>query len=304
MKNNDRKYGIVKKLKAVWQLMRLEHGGMIVLAIFIGFLITQRAFPAFDKLIFTIFTAIFLQASTFALNDYYDLEIDRKNNRTDRPLVRGDLAPKTALYLFLVSFPLGILCSLFVNWTCFLIALVTGIFAIFYDVSLKKVKLLGNFFIAYTMAIPFVFGGAAVLKTNTLDLNLHPAVLIISLIAFLAGVGREIMKDVMDFEGDREKGVKSFPLYVGVRVSNIITALFYISAIILSFFPFLLKDYGIYYQNLYYLFFVFLTDVMLFSTSVQLVTKKRANMKFHRRFTLIAIFIGLVAFLIGAFIGG
>jgi len=302
--NNDRKYRIVKKLKAVWQLMRLEHGGMIVLAIFIGFLIAQRAFPAFDKFLFTIFTAIFLQASTFALNDYYDLGIDRGNVRIDRPLVRGDLAPMTALYLFLVLFPLGIICSFFVNPTCFFIALITGIFAIFYDVVLKKIKLLGNFFIAYTMAIPFVFGGAAVLKTSTLDLNLHPAIIIISLIAFLTGVGREIMKDVMDFEGDKEEGVKSFPWYVGIRASNVITALFYSSAIVLSFFPFFLENYGVYYQNLYYLFIVSITDIMLLITSAQLVMKKRANMKFHRKFTLIAISIGLFAFLAGTFIGG
>ena len=66
------------------------------------------------------FNALFLEASTFALNDYYDLEIDKKNKRDDRPLVRGDLSPKTALYLFTVFFPLGIVCSYFVNLTCFI----------------------------------------------------------------------------------------------------------------------------------------------------------------------------------------
>lgn len=308
--NKDRNYGIGNKIKAVWQLMRLEHGGMIVLAIFVGFLIAERAFPVLDKLLLTVFTAIFLQASTFALNDYYDLEIDRINNRIDRPLVRGDLKPRTALYLFFICYPLGIICSSFVNPTCFLIAVITGIFAIFYDVFLKKVKVLGNFFIAYTMAIPFVFGGAAVLKTNTFDLNLHPAILIISLIAFLTGVGREIMKDVMDFEGDREKGVKSFPYYFGIYISNVITALFYISAVILSFLPFLLTDYGVYYQNIYYLVIVLVTDAILFIAAIQLVTSlqqtdyRKTNMRRERRYTLVAMFFGLLAFLVGALVGG
>ncbi|MCK4347905.1 MAG: hypothetical protein KAW47_04740, partial [Thermoplasmatales archaeon] len=69
----------MKKFKAVWELMRLEHGVMIAIAILIGSLIAARTFPASDKFILTFFTALFLEASTFALNDYYDLEIDKKN---------------------------------------------------------------------------------------------------------------------------------------------------------------------------------------------------------------------------------
>lgn len=304
--NNDRNYGIGKKIKAVWELTRLGHGVMIAIAILIGFLITERTFPAIDKFFLTMFTGFFLQASTFALNDFFDLEIDRINNRTDRPLVRGDLEPRTAFYLFLLCFPLGIICSYFVNWTCFLIALFTGMFAIFYDLVLKKIKVLGNFFIAYTMAIPFVFGGAAVLN----NLNLHPAIFTIASIAFLSGAGREIMKDIMDFEGDKEKGVKSFPYYFGIYISNAITALFYISAVILSFLPFLLIEYGVYYQNIYYLAIVLVTDAILFITAIQLVTSlqqtdyRKTNMRRERKYTLIAMFFGLLAFLVGALVGG
>jgi geranylgeranylglycerol-phosphate geranylgeranyltransferase len=296
--------GTMGKGRAIWQLMRLEHGVMIALAILVGSLIAQKEFPAIEKFLLTFCTALFLEASTFALNDYYDLEIDRRNNRTDRPLVRGDLAPKTAVYLFCIFFPLGILCSYFVNLTCFLIALLTALFAIFYDAVLKKIKLLGNFFIAYVMAIPFVFGGAAVLKTSSLDLNMNPAIFIIALIAFLAGAGREIMKDVMDVEGDVKKGVKSFPRYIGIRASNGIAAIFYLIAIGLSFIPFFVPGYGVYYQNNYYFILVFITDTMLLSTSIQLLIKKRPNMNFYRKYTLGALFIGLLAFLVGAFIGG
>ncbi len=292
----------MKKIKAIWQLMRLEHGFMIAIAILVGSFIASKSFPVFEKFIFTFFTALFLEASTFALNDYYDLEIDKKNKRIDRPLVRGDLSPKSALYLFTLFFPIGIICSYFVNIPCFIIALITAIFAVFYDVKLKKIKLLGNFFIAYTMAIPFIFGGVAVIKENTFIFNLFPAIFIVAFIAFLAGSGREIMKDVMDFKGDTEKGVKSFPKYIGIRKSNIISALFFILAIILSFLPFLISDYGFYYRNYYYLLLILITDAILLVISINLIFKKKINMKFYRKFTLIALFIGLLAFLIGAFI--
>jgi 4-hydroxybenzoate polyprenyltransferase len=99
-------------------------------------------------------------------------------------------------------------------------------------------------------------------------------------------------------EGDKEKGVKSFPKYIGPRKSNIVAALFYIIAIILSFLPFFMKRFEIYYLNNYYLVLVFLTDTMLLSTSLHLIFKKKPHLKIYRKFTLIAIFLGLLAFLI------
>ncbi len=298
------------KGKAIWQLMRLEHGIMLFLAIVIGAIISQQTIYHNTNLplisvVLTFFTALFLEASTFALNDYYDLEIDRINKRTDRPLVRGDISPKTALYLFYVLFPLGLICSFFVNMTCFLIALITALISVFYDVKLKQIKLIGNFYIAYIMAIPFIFGGISVLgKSASFFESVNPAIYIIALIAFLAGAGREIMKDVMDYKGDLTKGVKSFPRYIGIRASNAIAAVFYLVAIALSFVPFFVKGYGMYYQNTIYFVLVFLTDTMLLSTSMQLLLKKKPQMSFNRKFTLIALFIGLLAFLTGAFIGG
>jgi geranylgeranylglycerol-phosphate geranylgeranyltransferase len=289
----------VKKLKAFWELMRLEHGIMIAIAILIGSLIALKGqgFPSYDKFILTFFTALFLEASTFALNDYFDLEIDSKNKRKDRPLVRGDLSPRSALYLFFIFYPLGLICSYFVNLTCFIIALITALFAILYDFKLKKIKLLGNFYIAYVMAIPFIFGGAAVLKNNVLFFEISPAIYIIAFIAFLTGSGREIMKDVMDYQGDREKGVRSFPKYIGSRKSNILASSFYIIAIVFSFFPFFIKNFDIYYLNYYYLAIVIITDIMLLTTAIHLIFKKKPYLGLYRKYTLVAIFIGLIAFL-------
>jgi len=294
----------MKKLKAVWELMRLEHGVMIFIAILIGAVIALNGekLPDWDKFILTFFTALFLEASTFALNDYYDLEIDRHNKRTDRPLVRGDIQPKTALALFFILFPLGILCSYFVNITCFIIALITALLAILYDTKMKKIKLVGNFYIAYVMAIPFIFGGAAVLPSDIISFDIAPATFVIAFIAFLAGSGREIMKDVMDFEGDKKKGVKSFPKYIGTYKSNIVAGFFYIIAVVFSFIPYLFKSFTIYYQNIVYLGIVLITDIILVYVSLQLIFNKSPNMKLFRKLSLVAIFIGLVAFLISAFV--
>ncbi|MDG6218207.1 MAG: UbiA family prenyltransferase [Candidatus Thermoplasmatota archaeon] len=300
----------MKKIQAIWELMRLEHGVMLALAIFIGSIISLQAsnelsiegFP-FEQFVLVFLVALFLEASTFALNDYFDLPIDKANKRIDRPLARGDIDPSVAVAIFFVFFPLGIICSFFVNMTCFIIAVITGLFAILYDVFLKKIKLLGNFYIAYVMAIPFVFGAAAVEPSDAVLLSLNPGVIIISLIAFLAGSGREIMKDVMDFEGDMIQGVKSFPKYIGFQWSKRVASIFYLVAVILSFLPFLQPAYGIYYRNFVYLGLVFFTDVLLVFTSAQLLFNEKIDLPKYRKITLLAIFLGLLSFLLGAFIG-
>lgn len=299
----------MSKLKAVWQLMRLEHGVMLFLGILVGSLLSQQTLYGNINLplvnvVLTFFTALFLEASTFALNDYYDLEIDRINKRTDRPLVRGDLSPRSALFIFYVFFPLGLLCSFFVNGTCFIIALITALLSVFYDMRMKKIKLIGNFYIAYIMAIPFIFGGVSVLPGSVFSVQaINPVIYIVALIAFLAGSGREIMKDVQDFEGDKGRGVRSFPLYIGTRASAVVAALFYLSAIALSFLPFSFQVYNQFYANIYYLGVVLVCDSMLLSISIQLVMKRKPPMGYLRKFSLLALFLGLIAFLVGVFTG-
>ena len=299
----------MSKLKAIWQLMRLEHGVMLFLAIVIGSLISQKTlYGNYDlpllNVILTFFTALFLEASTFALNDYYDLEIDRVNKRTDRPLVRGDLSPRSALIIFYVLFPLGLICSFFVNGTCFVIALITALISVFYDMKMKKIKLVGNFYIAYIMSIPFIFGGVSVLHNTFFSFEaINPVIYVLALVAFLAGAGREIMKDIQDFEGDMGRGVLSFPKYIGTRASAGVAAVFYLWAIALSFLPFSFSVYNQFYTNMYYLGVVLVCDSMLLSITFQLVMKRKPPMKFLRKFSLIALFLGLLAFLVGVFTG-
>ncbi|MFW5912370.1 MAG: UbiA family prenyltransferase [Candidatus Hadarchaeota archaeon] len=269
---------------------------MLFMAVLIGAFIAEQGIPPADRLFFAFLTPMFLEASTFALNDYFDYEMDKKNKRTDRPLVRGDLDRNTALYVFVILFPFGILSSYFVNWTCFLIALFTGALSVLYDGWMKRVKLLGNFYIAYIMAVPFIFGATAVSP------DLSSIVLFMASIAFLTGVGREIMKDIMDFKGDKELGVKSFPSLIGLKKSRVTSAFFYIAAVFLSFIPFFYGIDGVYYMNYAYFGLVLVTDAMLLYTSLVLFFGEGIDMKFQRKFTLLAIFIGLLAFLIGVIV--
>lgn len=293
----------MRTAKAIWDLLRLGHGVMIALGILVGAVIAVPAVPPLLMFVLTFCVALFLEASTFALNDYFDVEIDRRNKRLDRPLVRGDVSPRTAVGLAAVLFPLGLLAAYFVNIPCFIIAVITAAFALVYDVVLKRWKVVGNFFIAYVMAIPFVFGGVAVIPSGGGLGSLHPGIVLVAVIAFLAGAGREMMKDVQDFEGDSALGVKSFPRYLGLRGANALAAVFYVVAVALSFLPFSMGLFGRYAGNYVYLGFIVVTDLILLGVVWQLVRSKKADYPRLRKWSLVALLFGLLGFLIGAFVG-
>ncbi len=290
----------IKSIKAILELLRLEHGLMLILAVSSGAIISVRDILSISigKLIFSFFTVLFLEASTFALNDFYDIEIDRRNNRLDRPLVRGDISPRIALILFYVLFVAGIVFSFFVNFPSFIIAMFTGLVGVLYDVKLKKIKLVGNFYIAYAMAIPFIFGSVSVTGIHSFS----SSVFLLAFIAFVAGFGREIMKDIMDFEGDSSSGVISFPSHFGIDKAKKLVAILYLVAILLSFLPFSFELFIPYYFDWYYLGFVLVADILFLYTIYKILFDVNIDFKMHRKLTLLSLLIGLVAFLIGSLV--
>ncbi|MEM0332604.1 MAG: prenyltransferase, partial [Archaeoglobaceae archaeon] len=59
-------------LKSYWELFRLEHGLMYGLAVLVGVFVSDTNYSNLQKIIFAYLTAVLLQASTFALNDFFD----------------------------------------------------------------------------------------------------------------------------------------------------------------------------------------------------------------------------------------
>ncbi|MBC7080722.1 MAG: UbiA family prenyltransferase [Thermoplasmatales archaeon] len=281
----------MKKIKAIADLIRADHGLMLGIAVVVGFIISAKGFFFHEKIIFSFLTAFFLEAGTFALNDYFDYEVDKKNKRFDRPLVRGDIKPETALAIYFITSPIGILFSIFVNKTCFLIALTNLIIATFYDVKFKEIKVIGNFYIAFIMAIPFVFGALAYSE------EISKIIIFFAILAFLSGLGREIMKDIMDFYGDMERRTKSFPLYIGEKNSRYLSSLLFIFSSIIAFIPFFVEIDSSYYLNpLFFLFLCFSSFLFIYSSYLLIKGKEIAT---PRKLTLLAIFFGLIAFLAG-----
>lgn len=281
-------------IKSFMQLTRFEHSIMIVLAVIIGQIIALGHLPGLDIAILASIPPFFICLASFAVNDVFDIETDRKNKRMDRPLVNGSVKESEAYMLSIGLFIAGILVSFLLTPECYFIAGVFAAVAFAYSLKLKDIALVGNLYIAATMAIPFIYGSYSVGPEP------GQAVIILALIAFVAGVAREIAGDVRDMEGDaKARRSRTLPMIAGRKNALAVHSILYVLAVLLSFYPYLYL--GKFAGNLGYLVPIVITDLLiLFSAISVLFDSSSASLKRSRNVTLAALGTGLLGFLLGA----
>ncbi len=290
---------MLKKLKAYWDLTRLDHGLIFAVSFVLGMIIAYGKWPDPIITMAGVIAAIAAEMGTFALNDYFDVEVDKKNNRTDRPIIRGEISKNEALALTVVSFIVSIAAAVFMNNEGALIVVIAMIvFGCFYDYRLKEYGILGNIYIAFTMAAPFLF--------CSMLFNASPILLLLSAMAFFLGLGREIMKGIMDVEGDALRDVKTVARVYGESTARYAAIALYLIALLLAPLPYILKfglDFSAYYYNPIYAVFAALTIVILGYVCVSLLrSHERKTISKARKTTLIAMVVALLAFLLPAMI--
>ncbi len=281
------------RIKAILKLTRIEHSIMLIIAVLASELISSRTLPSYFILILSFITPIFISMGSFAINDYFDIEVDRLNKKTTRPLVNGSISLKSAFYIAIASFIIGVFASLFISSGAFAIALVFAILAFLYSYKLKEMFLIGNMYIGLSMMIPFIYGSYVASYTIS-----YP-IIIISITVFVSGLAREIHGTIRDYRGDRKRGVKSLPKYIGVYYSAIISALLHLIAIILSIYLFFIK--GAFYNNIFYIISIGIIDIMLIYVSIIYLRKKLRTQKLFnksRNLSLAAMGIALLIYLL------
>ncbi|MFC1786595.1 geranylgeranylglycerol-phosphate geranylgeranyltransferase [Halobacteriota archaeon] len=214
-----------------------------------------------------------------AINDFYDAKIDAIN-RPDRPIPSGKISPNNALLFSLGLFFIGTTLSFFINPICLFIALLSSIALIYYSHTLKRTILWGNLCIGYLVGSTFLFGGAAV---GGLVATSVPFVL-----AMLATVGREIIKDIEDIKGDRGEGTITLPIAIGEKRSAAIASMFILLTILLSPLPAMLNLFGV-----PYLLVVCLADLSFLASIVTIKKPSRSS-----SFLKIGMIVALFAFII------
>jgi len=279
------------------RLTRVEHSLIGGIGVLVGAIITTRLEQValtIGRLLAGSLVAVFLIAGCFALNDLVDLEVDRKNRRFDRPLVTGELSEREVLISIIASLLLGLISATFLGLVPFVVAVVWLIFGVLYDIKLKELGLIGNLYVATTYGAPWYFGSLLFVPRNP---QTWVAIGSLSLIAFIAGMGREILKGVMDVEGDPLRNVRTVALTHGTQKAAQVAALIIFGAIALTPLPFFFS----FDRSLIYLMLVSVTNLLLIRACLSLLKEQSYDTARNaRNRTLIAFIIGAMAFLGGA----
>jgi 4-hydroxybenzoate polyprenyltransferase len=162
--------------------------------------------------------AAVLNAASNALNQIYDLEIDRIN-KPRRPLPSGRLTLREAWIFTIVSYAVALVLAWLVapagRHECFWIVLIATAITVIYSVPPFRTKRLGiwaNVTIAIPRGVLLKVAGWSAVKTVA---GVEPW--FIGAIFGLFLLGASTTKDFADMEGDARGGCRTLPIIYGVR---------------------------------------------------------------------------------------
>ncbi|MHA1215384.1 MAG: UbiA family prenyltransferase [Candidatus Hodarchaeales archaeon] len=232
-----------------------------------------------------------------AINDFYDVETDKANKRFDRPIARGALTRQYVLSITRILFTLAILIILFLV----LFYQVTPFLLIFALLSvgigwgynyIKRTGFLGNMWVAMGYVAP-LFIGFFLLKPED-EVSIQTSWLVLLTTFFLA-TGREIVKDIQDYEGDLQSNLNSLAVKLGPKKAGLIAALFFLLVLLTA------SAVGIFiYKNLVFWFFILILALILIMTIYAIMTEEPAiGGKKARKYTRWSLWWALSSFFFG-----
>lgn len=183
-------------------------------------------------------SAMLIAGAGNALNDRYDLEIDRVN-RPHRPLPAGLLSPAAAELAGTVLMIAGVGAGFAAGAGLGLAAAVVAALLWAYAARGKRMGAAGNLLVAAAAGTAFVYGGMA---AHAWRPALYPAGF-----ALLMHFAREIVKDVQDERGDRAAGARTTAVTLGRRRSLAAAAASLGLLFLLTPLPYLLGAYSRWY---------------------------------------------------------
>ncbi len=232
------------------------------------------------NLIIGILTVFCFVAGGNSLNDYIDVDIDKKAH-PERPVVTGEITPENARNVGILMLALSILFSIFTfDVYCISIVVVAVILMFSYEMFLKQRGFVGNLTIALLCGLVFVLAGALVGDVT--------ANIAVGGMAALVTVGREIAKDIEDMESD--EGRKTLPMSIGVKNASIVAAIFFIAGPVLSWYP-IFQD-----PDNYMYYIVVIADIVFFYCAYKVLSDPHKAQKTAK----IGMLFGLLAFVMSA----
>ena len=236
-------------------------------------------------------------AGSFAINDYFDYEIDKSNNRTERPLVLNLISRRTSLYTALISFLLVFILGIFLNPLAMIFVYINLLIFYLYSLGLKRIIFFKNILIAYSYVATILLGSIIS------DAEIEPIIIYFSIMAFIVGLANEIMFDIADLEGDKAEGIKTLPKLLGTNKSARIVVILYFIIIILDPLPFFVNIDDRLHYDLPFLISIMIPVLSYVFLSRSLIKNhSKENVSKLRIYIFIIMLIGTMSYFLGVLI--
>lgn len=279
---------LLGRIKVLWELFRVRNCVMGFLGVLISATLISEGNFLLPEVLLAGTSVFIIMGAGNMLNDYFDFEVD-KINKPYRPIPAKKITRGDTLMLSLALFFLGIALTKNINIYCFTLAILNSLFLIFYGKYSKKLLLVSNFGISYLIASIFVFGALA-----PAGLTIPPSQIkiltVLSACAFLMTFSREIIKDIEDVEGDKERYAVTLPIKFGKKRAHHLAVFFAVTAIFLSVLPFFISLTS--FHLLSYGFLVGIANV-IFLVSLTM------HPSLSQRLIVLGMVLGLGAFFLG-----
>ncbi len=269
-------------MNSVLRLFRPVNAVMAVLGTFISSLVALGSQILNNLLLVSVASiCVFLVLSGGnILNDILDAEGD-KINHPERPIPLGKISKKSAIYLFLACFIVGIiLAAVFLPLYGTIIVAAAILLLVYYETTGKYQGLPGNLTVSALIGLIFLFGGVIFYEPQK--------TLLLFFLAMFSNTSRELIKDVQDYDGDVDR--KTFPRIHGKGAALNLSTAFIIITLIFSVLPYLLHIF-----TLPYLIAVMFCDLFFIMTLIM----QYKNSKTGQQLSKLSMILGLISFAVG-----
>jgi geranylgeranylglycerol-phosphate geranylgeranyltransferase len=260
------------------------------LALLTSFAITKGNFDLNIALL-TFLSMAFITSAGFSLNDYFDRESDAVI-KPKRPIPSGALSLKQVVAISILLFLVGLTLATLINKLSLIILLSDSILLVVYSALIKrKSGFAANILVGILTGTAFLYGEAVTLGVDIVSptaltlasLSLYP-------IAF-GTIGGNVLRDILSLEGDSKVGYPTLPQKIGNTNAVKTAAAFFTATGVLAPFPYVLKQFTVYYLPL-----IIVWSVLLIYSSIRLVTSTSTVQnvrKYERLITMSMILLPL-----------
>ena len=280
----------MRKILSLILLVRLHNCLLAGVGVWIGWYLTSFSENHSIVVLASIAAALVCGAGN-SLNDFLDIETD-KLNHPERPLPRGDLPPYIAVLAAIIFNITAIILGLMINFPVLIIIILAIVLLFLYNFRLKKMPLVGNLAVSILSGATFLVGGLA----ETGYPGALPGPIVPAIFAFLFHLGRELIKDIADLDGDLKADYKTLAALLPHRQVMALITFVFITLVFLTLVP----VYYEWYQAAYTYITCLAVDIpLLLIISYLYLAKSPDRYGLAGNFLKVLMLFGLFAFYFG-----